>query len=278
MRTIPLLIAGWLLATRLMAQVDNVPSDLEKWIAVDHPEPQSDAWFIANQDAEHEWVVTLREGRPSVGLRDPKAEAPDPLPLRIEPGSSRDGLAGRRFRVQVSDGWIVAFNAGEFGAGIWWFSPDGRKREKISEDQVVGLIPTEAGLLAPEGLAHGVSNRGQVVRLARDATGHWRSERFVDLKHAPEVAVKQADGSLIIATTNRLLRVLPKSRKVEVLADAPYWSGLYPNSIAITPSGTIYVGMRHGVAKVERNGDGSTLRWLLPNQAFVDMKPREGSK
>ena len=64
------------------------------------------------------------------------------------PGSSAtEGLAGEWFSVKVSDGWIIGFNAGEFGAGLWWFSPDGKKREKISGDQVVGFFVTDAGLL-----------------------------------------------------------------------------------------------------------------------------------
>ena len=77
------------------------------------------------------------------------------MPFKVPQGSAKEGLAGEWFSVKISDGWIIGFNAGEFGAGLWWFSPDGKKREKISEDQVVGFFVTDAGLLALEGLAHG---------------------------------------------------------------------------------------------------------------------------
>lgn len=275
----PRIFAGfWVcmhLASAMLTGSVDFPIDLEKWIATGPPEPGSDRWYIANGDG-HEWVVTLRDGRPRVGLRDPRAEAPAPLPFEIEPGSSREGLAGTRLSIKVSDGWIVAFNAGEFGAGLWWFSPDGKKRDKIAEAWIVGFFPTEAGLLALEGLAHGAQNAGRVIRLARGSRGRWQSEEFVDLKHAPEVALKDTDGSLIVATTDRLLRVIPAKRKVERLVDKAFWGGLYPSSMVITPAGRIYLGMRFGVAEAEKKDRPYRLRWLLPNKEFVEMKFKEG--
>ena len=29
--------------------------------------------------------------------------------------------------VSVPSGWLVGFDAGEFGGGLWWFSRDGRE-------------------------------------------------------------------------------------------------------------------------------------------------------
>jgi len=241
-----------------MAGPGDIPSDLEKWIAIDPPEVFSDGWLVAN-NSEHEWVVTLRDGRPRVHLRDPKTEGFTPLPSQ-----------------EVADGWVVGFNAGEFGAGLWWFSPDGEERYKLAEAWVTDFIPEEAGILVLEGIAHGAVNKGQVLRLVQDREGRWQTERFADLGHAPGVAAKDADGSLIIATTDRLLRIIPVSRKTDVLLDHAVWGGLYPNSMVITTSGTIYLGMWHGVAKVEKEGGGYRLRWLLPNEEFVKMKPEPG--
>ncbi len=247
----------------------DVPGDLEKWIETDPPKDGTGRWRVANYDIRHEWVVALRDDRPKVRLRDRTDEAPAPLPFDVEPYSSKQ----RRFSIKVTDGWIVAYNAGEWGGAIWWYSPDGQERYKISEAGVHGFIPTEEGLLALEGLAHMRRDKGRILRLTEAPGGRWKSEDFVDLKHAPEVCVKAADGSLIVATTRRLLRVVPASKKVEVILDDVFWGGLYPNSMVITPAGVTYLGMRHGVAKVEKEKGGSRrLRWLLPNKAFDEKE------
>jgi hypothetical protein len=253
------------------------PHDLEQWIAVAPPERGSDGWLVANHDA-NEVVVRLRDGRPRAELRSRAAGRSATLPFEIEPGWAIDGLAGSRLSTKVADGWIVAFNAGEFGAGLWWFSPDGKKRAKIAEAWVKDFLSTEAGLLALEGIAHGTENRGRIIRLFQDRAGRWRTEDLINLGHAPEVALKRTDGSLLIATTDRLLRVVPSDKTVEVLHKNAFWSGLFPNSLALTPGGTIYLGMRHGVAKLEKTGREYKVVWLLPNKESVATEARDGFK
>lgn len=271
-----------LLATMLISQALNprpidFPTDLGKWISLEPPKKDSDRWSAANH-SEYEWIVTLRDGRPHADLGDRGRRTPEPLPFEIEKGPAKDGLSGSRFSAKVSDGWIIAFNAGEFGAGLWWFSPDGTERYKIAEAWVKGFLPTQDGLLAIEGLAHLSSSRGRVIRLVRDPKGRWRAEDVVNLKHAPEVAAKGADGELIVATTDRLLKVIPAEKRIEVLVDHAFWGGLYPRSILLTPDGKIYLGMRHGVALIEKKDDTYKTSWLLPNKAFAETKPPYGFK
>lgn len=273
------LCAAVLLPAFVTAEPDQYPEDLEKWIAVAPPKRNSDASIAANNDTAHEWVVSLRDGHPRATLdrsAPPPPERSDRLPFEIERGSAKDGLAGTRRSIKVDDGWIVAFDAGEFGAGLWWFSSDGKKRDKLAEAWVTHFFTTEAGLLAIEGLAHMGVSKGRILRLARDQGGRWRAEDLIDLKHAPEAAVKRPDGSLLIATTDRLLRVVPSSKAVEVLHKDAFWRALYPNSLIVTPNGTIYVGMRHGVARLEKQGGEYKVAWLLPNRAFVPPPPQDG--
>ena len=157
------ILAILLVATGVIAGWSDYPADLAKWISTQPPQVLDDRWVAANHDTKNEWVVFLLEGRPSVRLRAVKQEKgshyPEMqesypvMPFKVPRGSAKDGLAGEWFSLQVSDGWIIGFNAGEFGAGLWWFSPDGKRREKISEDRVVGFFATDAGLLALEGIA-----------------------------------------------------------------------------------------------------------------------------
>lgn len=278
LRVLAILCAVMLIPMVAGGNLGDLPDDLERWIAVDPPEKGSEGWFAANDDVGHEWVVSLRDRHAHAQLRNHAVDRDTSLPFEIERSSARDGLAGRRLAVKVADGWIVAFNAGEFGAGLWWFSPDGKKRYKISESWVSGFLETEVGLLALEGLAHGGQSRGRIIRLSRDREGRWQSADFVDLGHAPEAAAKRADGSLLVATTDRLLKVVPSEKKVEVLCNDVFWGGLYPNSLVIAADGTAYLGMRHGVAKIQAKGGKWQVTWLLPNQDFVNMKSAKGFK
>ena len=270
---------GLVILPSIAAQNADFPSDLERWYVTDPPEVDTVPWSVANSD-KHEWVVTPGDAGPRVSLLSQQKDVPSPLPFEIKPGSARDGLAGERKAAKVDDGWIVSFNAGEFGAGLWWFSPDGEKRFKISDDHVVSLVPTSSGLLAAVGLAHGAGApyKGRVLRLSRDANGPWVTEALFDLGGAPEVMAKDSDGSLLVATYNRLLRIFPASKKIDVIVDNAFWDGgLYPNSLVMAPSGTIFVGMRHGIAKVEKNGKSYKVFWLIRRKMTADDYEKEFS-
>lgn len=65
---------------------------------------------------------------------------------------------------------------------------------------------------------------------------------------------------------------------VEVLHDDAFWGGLYPNSLVFTPDGTIYLGMRHGVARLEKKGAEHKVVWLLPRKKFLATEPQDGLK
>jgi hypothetical protein len=232
----------------------------------------------------------LRDGRPRAHV--PKEEEADwkKLPFTIKPRwTQAEGLVvdsvkpqtekrsrpGKTnvYTAKVADGWIVGLNAGEFGASLWWFAPDGKKWYQISDDQVRGFLQTSQGLLALEGLAHLSGDRGQIIGVNRGANGQWQSDPFVDLGSAPDAAAHDKDGSLIVVTTTRLFRVR-LDKQVDILLDKAFWGGLYPNSIIVDGSGTFYIGMRHGVAKITRAGRKHTVTWLLPNQAAVDARPK----
>ena len=141
-------------------QKDDFPTDLAEWL-VRRP-PVDEGWITANHDTKPEWHVFLdRDRRPSARLRAvsrnqahvtcTRQESYPKMPFKVPQGTAEDGLAGEWFSVEVSDGWLIGFNAGEFGAGLWWFSPDGKKRYKISNDQVIGFFETKEGTPGPGG-------------------------------------------------------------------------------------------------------------------------------
>jgi hypothetical protein len=262
-----LVIAGCRAGDEVGVADDRTADDLAKWIVTDPPARDSPRWQAANQ-ASREWTVLLQQGRPFVRRQMAADDEAGKLPFTIEQGMAADGLAGRLYAAKVADGWIVAFNAGEFGAGLWWFSPDGKRRYKISQDQVCGFLATERGLLALEGLAHLSINTGQLIQISSGKDGLWKPRRLVDLGNAPQTATQDKDGNLLIVTDERLLRVHPDNR-LEILIDKAFWESLHPNSVVIEPSGNINIGMRFGVARLTP-GTKWKINWLLPDKAGAD--------
>jgi hypothetical protein len=257
------------------AAAADFPEDLSKWIRIRATEKSHDYWAVANNDTKNDWFVFLRGDQPSVRLRAARRsaypyrqESYPPMPFTIERGSAKDGLGGEWFSSKVTDGWIIGFNAGEWGGALWWFSPDGKKRSKISDDQIVGFLETEAGLLGLEGIAHGGVSRGKIIRITKGEDELWHSELFVDLEGAPETVAKGPDKQLLIATTDRLVRVDPGTKKLDVLVKDAFWGSLYPTTMICTSSGTIYLGMRHGVAEINKVGQAYEVKWLIPNATY----------
>ena len=277
-------LAAYAAMTALFFAVGTVrafeyPNDLSRWTVTKPPDKWGDArqgdvpfWAVVN-DADHAWVVYLREGRPSARLRSVKDPFPPPLPFTIK---AEPGLRGDRGNIKVDDGWIVSFNAGEWGGWLWWFSPDGGRRYQIAKNASVnGFFPTDAGLLAVEGISHG-RTRGNILRIARGDEGVWRSTTFLPLGEEAITAATDADGSLVVATYSRLIRVRPAAKAFDVLLENAFWADLYPTSMVVS-EGTVFVGMRHGVARVRKRGNAYRVDWLLPAPEFDRMVPtREG--
>ncbi len=267
-QVLAMIFLGMLVSASSEIEAGDHSYDLAKWVVTDPPAHGSRRWVEAHGAQAH-WVVTLRDGQPRTHFRTDKDRKPAPLPFTIGNGKAADGLAGRRVSARVADGWIVGFDAGEFGGGLWWFSPDGSKRTRLLADaRIKGLIPTGSGLLALEGLAHMNTNEGRLLRLEPRQEGAWSSEVIANLGHAPEAYATAEDGSLIVATTDRLLRVEPLTGKIEVMVNDAFWEGLHPNSMVIDAQGTIYLGMRHGVARIGTEKAGlERVRWLLKAEA-----------
>ena len=82
-------------------------------------------------------------------------------------------------------------------------------------------------------------------------------------------------GSLTVATENRLLRIHLDTGGIDVLLKESCWVGLYPHSMILAPSGSVYLGMRHVVVAVEKEGAAYKAKWLIPSPEF-DRPTEEG--
>lgn len=251
----------------------DAPRKLADWYATAPPE--GERWGQANNDSEHEWVVGLEGGEVVVGLQG-QARPPSPLPFEVEHAADDYTFAGTVLAFRVDDGWIASFNKGEFGGSVWWFAPDGRRRYRISGENVEGFVPTKAGLLMLEGLCHMNAEKGSLRQLVRNPDGLWASVPFANLGDPPFVAARLGDDALLVVSNKRLARVDLATKRVEVLIDEAFWQSLYPTSIVVDPSGRVAIGMRRGVARLDKVGAAPKVEWLLPSKAVAEEKPTPG--
>lgn len=222
------------------------------------------AWHVADQPAG----AAIYHSRPDFRR--------DPLP--IEGPAGADGPwngRGTRYVARVADGWIVALNAGEFGAGLWWVARDGKGYKKLGEPHVVDLIATNSGLLAPTGLDHMVNGRGEVLLIDRDRKGVWRARRLARIGASAKAATVGLDGALLVVTRTELVRVTGRG-EVTVLHKGR-WDGwldqsansispFYPGSVIVQSNGDILIGMRAAIVRLIPEGRRYREEWLAPEK------------
>ncbi len=229
------------------------------WVAYPKPSDDSDALRCAKYSMR-EWRVVLNGEHLQIRL-DTKRDHQDALPSGITSRNVAVGSKADRHIIRVDDGWLVGMDVGEFGGGLWWFSANGRHSKKLSDENVHGLANTSRGVLALVGLAHLGLDSGQVLRITDGEAFNRKIEVLADLGSAPEAFVVESPDTVIIMTTMGLVRVRT-SGKVEELFKTNY-ELLYPNSMTLSASGVIHVGMRLFVTRLTPTGDGYKEEWFV---------------
>lgn len=205
-----------------------------------------------------EWTVLKTNG----GVQAvPGLEVSDRLPFFLWP-KEIDGaqhFAGAAHVQAVQDGYLIGFDAGEFGGAAWWFSRDGRHRKRLtvppptgadySSENVHGFVPFGTDYLAFQGLAHMGIDEGRVIRVARTPTGGWTATLFATLPDSPDAALAETENSWLFVSNSGIWRIDAEARLSTVWR--PEKGSLsYPSSMARGPNGEVYVGMRHFIARL----------------------------
>jgi hypothetical protein len=176
--------------------------------------------------------------------------------------AASDGL---RTAIHYGNGWLLAYDAGEFGGGLWLTNDDGSQTKRILDNNVRAVIPVDNGILVLSGLAHLTMDFGNAFIFSTPNGLDISLQHAIHLDGKPSAPAKAPDGSVFFVTTYGLCRIT-KTGELQRLIYFPKWAMYqYPNSMAITPDGTIFVGMRMFVLKL-RPDDGYSAQWLLPNE------------
>lgn len=228
-----------LLATAMTAdsREPSSPAPVD-WVVYSTGSPGGDALSCANT-SRREWSVSLAGETP-----------------RISPAPR-----SRQTRIAFANGWLDGQDLGEFGGGLWWIDTDGA-RTKISEENVRGLVATSFGTFALTGLDHLDLRSRKVLRVTATNPGPPITHELADLGEAPHAFTLAPDGSVIVITGTKVSRIGAPG-VVEKLFSTNYQL-LYPNSVALSAAGTIYVGMRHFVTRLTPVGQSYEDDWLVP--------------
>jgi hypothetical protein len=227
--------------------------------------------------SRNEWNVTSESGSLKITkLESQKGEelALPPM-LKLEegmPGSTvRTGL---KSAMHFNDAWLLAYDGGEWGGGLWLTNEAGTETKRIINENVRAVLPFNDGVLVLSGLAHLTMDFGNAFVLSNPDGMNVFLQHAFTLDGAPSAYTMESDGSILFLTTNGLCRIT-KSGELQRLFYWPRWtSQQYPNSMAVTIDGNIFIGMRMFVLKLHPNSGGYKEEWLLPNncRTFVLQK------
>ena len=153
---------------------------LSEWMHVPRPRPQSRSMECGNYSED--WYVESASGG---GVRAVRASARTPrvhekIPFAIPPTNDRRGLSDV---ARLDSGWLVGFDAGEFGGGLWWFDSaesagrqvhapfDGPANlsDPYKAENVKGFARVGDDLVVLMGLDHLGGRSGRVFRVRGDS-------------------------------------------------------------------------------------------------------------
>src|SRR5215469_10804985 len=257
-----LLVLAPTLPTPVYAQTLTMPTG---WIATTEPSGPFEEHLKLMQAnySWHDWRVSASSGR--LEITDGGNRHHDRADLVFPPHFHRTkDMIGYAMTLRAGGNWLIGFNGGEFGGGLWWTSPDGKRTKLLTRENVQAFVQRGKDVLVLTGLAHLTYNQGAAY-LFRPAGDDGEITHIADLDSAPYVALLESDGSVLIALSNGVVTLRPDGTVVRLYKqeEMPI---LYPNSIAGEESDGIFVGMRFYVLRLRRRADGIyESTWFEPS-------------
>ena len=215
-------------------------------------------------NSRREWKVEQAENAVKISL-DQRQNHQAALPHAIRPSDIKVGIKGYRSVQQIADGWLIGRDAGEWGGGLWWFSADGKSSKQLAGDNIVGFAETSTAVLAFAGLAHGSSDAGKVLKIVGDTAADRKVETLIDLGSTPRTFVAETSDSFLVMTTNSLIRVKASGTTEKLFSTRCAYLYPNPNSMTVSESGVIHIGMRHFVVRLTPTSEDYREEWFVPS-------------
>lgn len=159
-------------------------------------------------------------------------------------------------------GWLIGFDGGEFGGGLWSTNEDGSQTQHLlSSQDVHAIVPALGGAIVLAGVAHMSLDEGSAFWVPSSAWNSAEIHRIADLKSSPEASIQDSPSTVLVATNKEILRI-DASGTLQRLFEMPNGS-LSPRSVVVM-DGTIYVGLRGYLLRLMPVTNGYHAEWLIP--------------
>jgi hypothetical protein len=238
---------------------------------VELPDRPSKSQFECVPYREDFWSVSLGDGTVVVQERS-TASVVQPLPFAFMP---KELEHGDRRVTKVADGWLVGFDQGEFGGGLWWVDESGGRSQRLrpprqspvnkadpyQAENVLGFADIGGRTVVLMGLDH-LSGRSGRAFAVQQASGSWRLAPLAVFDASPEAWLAE-DEYLLVVTESGLWKLDADGR----LARRPLDLGpVGPvDSIVRAADGALYLGLRHYVLRLEEETEGLRQTWFAPS-------------
>jgi hypothetical protein len=255
-----------LMVLSLLVVVSNLGSEAQTlpggWLVHSTPTENSSEIACANH-SNLEWLVsTSQTGTVEIAAR-PKPYRAKSSTLELPSGVKRDkDMLGVESKVKTGNGWLLGFDAGEFGGGLW-FANDSGKTRKLSNENVRGFVETSAGVLVFVGLAHMGMDSGKVL-IVTEHDSDVGIQTSAKLDGAPQAVTRVSSDVALVVTTHGISQV-SSTGEIKTLLHQTFGL-LYPNSVVSLPHGTVYTGMRLFVVRLVKQSGGYAEQWLVPEK------------
>jgi hypothetical protein len=182
---------------------------------------------------------------------------------QLPEGTTRQhGMVGRQSMLKTpGGGWLLGFDAGEFGGGLWSADPSGNMHE-LSRENVHGLVDTPQGVLVFVGLAHMGLDSGSVLIVPYTAKSKADVKVLVKLDGTPEALTRTSGDTVLVVTTHGITEISSFGGTRTLLHRD--FRPLHPNSVVSMPDGTVYVGMHLFVLRFTPSAEHNAEQWFLP--------------
>lgn len=267
--TLLTIVVFWV-ALPTLGQSTAYPSEAdvpEVWIEAPNSKANPDLWKCARDGGGV--IVGLDEGSVHVSKAPDKKPEQVQLPQHLK--LSKEMIGRPSAVLRTADGWLVGFDAGEFGGGLWWFNDEGDENRKLLTEPVRAIDQTPDGVFVFVGVTHLTVDSGKIYKFTE---GTHEVRVLADLGGAPGVFTVDADGKFVVVTAHfdasqgwmsgvitvdEAGNVHKLYKSAESLTD--------PTSIIVDADGNILVGMRFFILRLIP-GDSGDYRpqWLMPNE------------
>ncbi len=179
-------------------------------------------------------------------------------------------LAGYSDAMEVSGGYLVGINHGEFGGRLLFVSTDGAEVYDVAGTSsrfamslnIRRFFRLGGRLFAIEGLSHLGLDRGQILEITKG--DKWIFKTLISLDSAPVYVSVYGKNRLIL--TNTAVYLLDLGGTVEKILTAPfYWGLLYPTSLKVVDN-ALYIPMRGGIVQIRDFETKPIFVWYVPMQ------------